>query len=321
MKSPSQIKVSATAFVVALVLSLAVFGIIAYVVINGIFFEDNHIDPSTDIHTEQPDDPKNPDEPLPPEVIEEIEGDSFSILVAGYDLTLNGFDAMAVVDVNKEDQTVSIYSVNTDTKVYVGHGDENSQTSSSLNVRIGDLIKYKDINYVLDKVNAVTGLHVDYYITLTAEGFIEAFDEFNSSKDYSYKVPKDMEYVYYVSDGTQDPELEKYNISFKKGDKITSGLDVYNMLRYKSDSDEDRISRQSAFVKEVILKIVPSRFKEGNLSKILDTIKALLKLTGSIDTNISVETFVKETYDLFVKIPDFSLNVNSEFTTSATNYK
>ena len=320
MKSSSQIKVSTITFLITLIISIVIFGVVAFFAISSFMSdEEDPVDPGTEVE-----DPVDPGEitptPIAPEVIEQIEGESFSVLIAGYDISGEGMDAMAVLDVDKEEQTVSIYPINTDTKVYVGHGDSSSTTSHSLNVRMGDLIKYKDMNYVLSKLSAVTGLKVDYFITLTAEGFISAFDEFNKKGYYTYKVQKDMEHLHYYSSDPDDPLLQ-YNISFKKGDTLTSGIDVYNMLRYKGDSLNDRMNRQAVFVRDVILKIVPKSFKEAKAEDMLAVTSAILTLTEAVQTNITVDDFVMNTYDLFLAMPDFAFKIGTKYMTSITNYK
>lgn len=355
MRSQSQAKVSAISFLIALLISLAVFGGIAYFLISG-FMAPDEVEETSDPSEELPNEKGDEVVPLPPEEVEKINGESFTLLIAGYDVLGIGFDAMAVVDVNKEAQKISIYPINPDTRVYVGHGDSNS-----LNIRAGDLIKYKDMQYVLDKINATTGLKIEYYVTLTPEGFIEAFDAFNKNGDYAYKVPKDMEHLYYekpeeVVEGeipgaeapaeqpatpstpaTPEPagdtkrplideetgliDLEEFNISFKKGDTLTKGIDVYNMLRYKGDSSSERLTRQATFIRDVVAKIIPERFKEGNLGAVLDTVKALIKLTEAIETNVGVETFVSETFDLIAAMPNFSVSTVTKYTSGITNFK
>lgn len=331
----SQAKVSAISFLIALFVCLAVFGGIAYFAISG-FMAPDEIEETPGPSEEDPSEIGEEVIPLAPEEVEKINGESFTLLIAGYDIMGNGFDAMAVLDVSKENQKISVYPINPDTKVYVGHGDSNS-----LNIRVGDLIKYKDMQYVLDKINATTGLKIEYYVTFTPEGFIEAFDAFNKNGDYTYKVPKDMEHVYVeitkneTTEGEAPEtgetslseeeallkELEKYNISFKKGDSLTKGIDVYNMLRYKGDSESDRLTRQATFMRDVVAKIIPARFKEGNLNAVLDTAKALIKLTKSIKTNVGVETFITETFDLISAMPNFSLSTVTKYTSGITNFK
>ena len=317
MKSPSQLKVSTLSFIIALMLSLFVFGIVAYFAISGI--NSNEPENKTEESEKNPSSNESEDvEVIPPEVIEEIEGKSFSVLVAGYGLNEESFDAMVVVDVNKEEQRVSIHPINADTKVYVGHAD----SAGNINVRIGDLPKYRDMQYIVDKVKATTGLSVTGYVTFTAEGFIKAFDEFNADGDYVYTVPKDMEHIYAEKPEAEDAEdLTKYNISFKKGDKLTSGIDIYNMLRYKGDSNSERLTRQATFVNDIIKKIIPSQFKEANLSKIITSVNALLKLADSIETDISAGTFITETFSLIAKMPEFSFNTTSKYTKGVTNFK
>ncbi len=317
MKSLTQLKVSTLSFIIALLLSLLVFGIVAYFAISGI--NGDSPENKTEEKTDNPEkDPSEDVEVIPPEVIEEIKGESFSVLVAGYGLNEDAFDAMVIVDVNKEEQKVSIHPINTDTKVYVGHADG----VGNINIRLGDLPKFRDMQYIVDKVKATTGLSVTGYVTFTAEGFIKAFDEFNADGDYVYTVPKDMEHIYAEKPENEDEEdLTRYNISFKKGDKLTSGIDIYNMLRYKGDSNAERLTRQGAFVNDIIKKIIPSQFKEANLSKIVTSVNALLKLASSIKTDISAGTFITETFSLIAKMPEFSFSTTSKYTKGVANFK
>ena len=321
MKAPSQMKVSTLSFIIALVLSLVVFGLVAYFTITGIMTDD----PDTPVSetTDTPGEDESGDvEVIPPDEIEKIEGESFTVLVAGYGPGETSIDAMVVLEVNKEEQRVSIHPINADTKVYVGYADG----LGNLNIRIGDLVKYEDVQYVADKIRATTGLKITNYITFTAEGFIEAFDKFNEHGDYTYVVPRDMEHVY-VEESTEEgadeitQDLTKYNISFKKGDKLTSGIDIYNMLRYKGDSEADRMSRMSIFVRDILQKIIPAQFKEANLTKIITTAEALVKLTDSIKTDVTAKTFISETFGLITKVPEFSFEISSKYTKGITNFK
>lgn len=313
MKSPSQVKVSLISFIVALVLSILVFGSVAIFAISR-FLDTETVAHGNDVVEEVNKNDPYGSEVIPPDEIEKIDGDSFSLLIAGYGLEENSLDAMIVLEVNKEEQKVTVYPINVDTKVYVGHADG----MGNLNVRIGDLIKYEDITYVVDKIRATTGIKVSNYVTLTAEGFISAFDKFNEQGDYTYVVQKDM--VHQYADPS-DEELSKYNISFKKGDKLTSGIDIYNMLRYKGDSSSERLTRQTSFARDVIEKIVPTHFKEANFSRIITDVQAIVKLTDSVKTNISVGTFLAQTFELIAKLPEFSFAVSSKYTSGITNFK
>ena len=38
----------------------------------------------------------------------------------------------------------------------------------------------------------------------------------------------------------------RYNFSYAKGEALSKGIDIYNMLRYKGDSASDRVTRQMA---------------------------------------------------------------------------
>ncbi len=326
MKSPSQMKVSLISFITALILSLTVFGLIAYFAISGFMNVESELPDNTPSTNNENEENNESPEVIPPDEMEKIEGESFTVLVAGYGLEENSFDAMVAIAVNKEEQKVSVHPINVDTKVYVGHADG----AGNINVRLGDLIKYEDMEYVKDKVVATTGLKITNYVTFTAEGFIEAFDKFNEDGAYTYVVPKDMEHIWHepaeeaaeseAPEGTEEGK-EKYNISFKKGDKLTSGIDIYNMLRFKGDSSSERLSRQSAFVRDILQKIIPAQFKEANLSKIITTSQALLQLTESVSSDVSIGTFITETFGLITKIPEFSFEITSKYTKGITNFK
>ena len=240
-----------------------------------------------------------------------INGTSFTVLVAGYNIKGDSQDAMLIVDVDKEKQKVTTYSLNTNAKVYVGHGSD-----GSVNVRLGDLCKYKDMNYISEKVTALTAIKIDYYFTLTANGFIKIVDTLNKNKSYTYTVPFDMEHEY-----SNEESLSKYNINYKKNDKLSSGIDIYNVLRYTGDSGSQRMGRQASIAWSAMKGIISAQFKSKTSDAVISTIKALLVTAKECETNIHPESFFEENFDLIMHIPDFSYDNSSKFENSGINFK
>ncbi len=314
MKFSKQSKTSLQSFIITFFSSLLIFALVAWLVFGAINkqFVDDEKNPSE--NKEESTTPVSGDVSELPESSDpddELEGDSFTVLVAGYNITGDSLDAMVIVDVNKESKALTLYPVNPDAKVYVGYG-----TGGSVNVRLGDLCRYKDMAYITDKVTALTSVQIDYYLSLTAKGFIEAVDALNKKSIYSYTVPKDMVHEY-----SKDPELEEYNIDFKRGDKLTSGIDIYNVLRYAGDSDSDRMSRQINVARDVIKSLITSQIKAKSVSSVVSMLEALLVTMKECKTNISIETFITESFELISAIPDFSFETSTKFKTATLNFK
>ncbi len=312
MKFSNQSKTSVQSFILTFFTSLAIFALAAYLIFSAVSAnlkkDPENEDPNlVDTPVMSPlDDPNQSSGEKDDKV---IEGKSFTLLAAGLDITGETIDAMIIIDVDKEEKTVTLYPVNTDASVYVGYG-----TSGSVNVKLADLCKYKDMAYIADKITATTAIKIDYYISLTAEGFIKAVDTLNKNGAYSYTVPKDMFHEY-----SDKEELKQYNIDFKKGEKITTGIDIYNALRYTSDSESDRMSRQIIIARDSIKYLIVDQLK--TVSGAVTLFEALIKTMSECKTNVPIETFITESFELLVNIPSFVFKSSADFKTATLNFK
>lgn len=312
MKFSNQSKTSLQSFILTFFTSLAIFALAAYFIFNAVSANLKQ-DPTND-NPDISDTPvispvDDPDQNVGEKDDKVIEGKSFTLLAAGLDITGEAIDALIIIDVDKENKAVTLYPVNTDASVYVGYG-----TSGSVNVKLADLCKYKDMAYIADKITATTAIQIDYYISLTADGFIKAVDTLNKNGAYSYTVPKDMLHVY-----SDAPELEQYNIDFKKGEKLTKGIDIYNALRYTSDSESDRMSRQIIIARDSMKYLIVDQMK--SVSGTVTLFEALLKAMSECKTNVPIETFITETFDLLVNVPSFVFKSSADFKTATLNFK
>lgn len=315
MKFSKQSKISLQSFILTFFASLVLFGILAWIIFNTV---------SAKIEKGNEKDPNGAKEDIPvsgelssddkhntPKDEDELEGKSFTMLIAGYNVTGDSLDAMLVLDVDKENEKVVLYPINTDAKVYVGYG-----SAGSVNVRLGDLCRYKDMAYIADKVSAITAISVDYYVSFTAEAFIKAVDELNEKKAYSYTVQKDMIHTY-----SDAEELKEYNIDFKRGDKLTSGIDLYNVLRYEGDSSSEKMSRQISIAEDMVKALIVSQIKDKSIKNAISTFTTLIKTVKDCKTNVSIETFITEGFELLSAIDEFTFEPSMKFKTATLNFK
>lgn len=316
MNFSKQSKTSVQSFILTFFVALILFALAAWLIFNTISDKLNVTDDPNKLVEELPVN-SAPEDPEDPEVVPNdntdsvIEGESFTLLVAGHNVTGQSLDALMIVEVDKENEKVILTPVNPDAKVYVGYGN-----AGSVNVRLGDICRYKDMAYITDKVSALTAIPIDYYVSFTAESFIKAIDELNGKKAYTYTVPKDMAHTY-----SEDEELKDFNIDFKRGDKLTSGIDLYNVLRYEGDSSSDRMSRQITVARDMIKALVVSQIKGKSVKNVITTFNTLVKTAKECKTNIALDTFITEGFELLSSVDEFTFESSNKFKTSTLNFK
>ncbi len=286
-------KYSIQSFLITFVCALIIFGVTAMILWNS--FGQSLIpefggtsDTPEDNVTENNEDPDNlPDvNPDNADPEKEIVGESFTVLLNGYDDLHGVIDAAVLLRVDKEKKQVVVASVNTQTPVYIGH----TQTSDQL-VVLGNLVKFKNISYTIEKIYSITGLHADYYINVNMSDFAKVIDTLYSS-GYKYTVPVSMEY--------SDPEQE-LEINFTKGQVISSGEDIIKALRYREDGNERRMSRQRDFIASFLMRAIPDKISLADTSSAINTFK---KVAGIVDTNIPSD-FVASNIELIAAIDEF----------------
>jgi len=323
MKVSKQTKTSLLSFIITFFVSLVIFALLAWFVygaISSIFSSDKSEKSENSENlpvSSVPDDESKDNPELPLDDFDVIEGESFTVLVAGLSVTGDTVESLTMVDVDKENRTVMLYPVNPDAMVYVGH-----DTAGNVNVRLGDICKYKDFEYLCEKLSVYAKMKleeefkIDYYFTFTADAFVTVVDALNKDGIYTYTVQNDMMHTY-----SKDPELEKYNIDFKRGDKLTEGIDIYNVLRYQGDSASDGMSRQASIARDLIKVLVKNHIKGLDSKKIISTFKAILEIAPECKTNLSIEGFISEAHELLSVIDDFSFDTSKKFVTSTLNFK
>ena len=307
MKFSMQSKTSLQSFMITFFASLAIFAIIAFVVfklVAGQITDKNGTD-KMDNTTEAGNAPEG-------EVTEDVitADNSLSFLIGGYNITGDSMEAMTIVNINKESKKVTVFPINTDAKVCVGYtgGDD----SVAVNVRLGDLCRFKknDLSYIAEKVTAITAINIDSYVFFTADSFIKAVDILNENKAFKYTVAENMAHTYV--DEPENEALKKYNIDFKKGDVLTSGIDLYNLLRYEGDSSSNRMSRQAVIARDMLRALLTSQITNNTLSGAITTFDRIHDEV-KVKTDLAINTFLTENFDLLLNIFEYSFETDTSF--------
>lgn len=145
-------------------------------------------------------------------------------------------------------------------------------TVGGLMTTLGDLYSDKGLDFVVDKVHAITGLPVDYYAVVNMASAAEIIDMFDG---ISFAVPCNMQY----SDPAQNLE-----ISLKAGTQTLNGEQALGMLRFNNYTDKvnSRAKTTLSFAKEMIGKMTNVMY----VAKLPEAFDAASKM---IETNFTAE--------------------------------
>ncbi len=186
-----------------------------------------------------------------------------NVLIVGLDKGIDGpqrTDTLMLASFDPETGEVSILSIPRDTRVIIPGRPEKD--------KITHAYAYGGIKRTLQTVSQFTDMPINYYITVSTDGFRKMVDTMGG---VWIDVEKDMDYV----DSGQD-----LYIDLTKGYQLLNGEDAEGYVRYrKDDSDFARSARQQKFMKEAIKQAL----KPGNLLKIDDMFRVAME---TVQTNI-----------------------------------
>lgn len=204
-------------------------------------------------------------------------GQSVNLMVLGLDDEEMRSDVIVIINFNPSAKRINVLSVARDTRVKV-----NGKYG-----KINALISKGGEKLVAEKLEEITGLKIDYYVTLNFKGFREIVELVGGVE---VDVPMDMDY---------DDPVQKLHIHLKKGKQILDGEKAEEFVRYRKgnhkgegyeDGDIGRIEAQQLFLKEFIKQKLKPKYilKVGNVLGILKE---------NMKTNIEIgdiNFFVKE---------------------------
>lgn len=222
----------------------------------------------------------------------EIEGESFTVLFLGEDPKGASLDCIVLMRVNKSQRKVLITSLNPSGQLYIGHG------AKDYLAPLGKLYQYKSMSFLLEKVQAITGLKVDYYVFFTFDSFLGAFETLYPN-GYKYSVPIAMDYT---------DEEQGLTIRFDKDQSISKAEDILKMLRYKEDGLNNRMSRQRDFAASILKSTLSSMVSLESGARAVTAFSNLLK---QVETNLTAD-FFRDNLALIAYLPSFEFKLLPE---------
>jgi len=162
-----------------------------------------------------------------------------NLLVLGLDDEEKRSDVILLVNYSPSGDKVNILSIPRDTRVSV----------RGRTTKINSLIATGGERLIIDRVEGMTGLPVDYFITLNFKGFREIVDTLGGVE---FEIPFNMNY--------DDPDQDLH-IHLRKGRQVLDGDRAEQLVRYRKgnrrgegyeDGDIGRIKIQHEFIKEFI---------------------------------------------------------------------
>lgn len=170
-----------------------------------------------------------------------------NIIVLGLDEEGVRSDVIVLLNYNPGDGKLNILSIARDTRV---------RARGNI-TKINALVGMGGEELLIKGVEQLTGLKVDYYLTLNFIGFRKIIDTLDGVK---INVPVDMDY--------DDPE-QNLHIHLKKGEQVLDGNKAEQFVRYRkgnkngqgyTDGDVGRIKVQQEFMKSLIDQKVKLRY-------------------------------------------------------------
>ena len=287
-------------FIITFLLSLLVFGLIAYGLIQFAVsaFELDGGPGGVPAETTGGEEQGGPDGPIvdPPPGFDGIAGESFTALLVGtnyqptvfedYDVTeenetIEGFpleprkilaESIVLLRVNKETGECIFSAIPSTTKMVAG----------GHSVLLREYYADYGIDALCEKVMAMTGLPIDYYAVIHIDEMIALIDDYGG---ITYYVNTDMHYV---------DETIGFTVNLRRGSQKLDGKTALAMLRYPDYPDGDDSRRQCAvdFLKELAKKIITDSDK-SNAAVIFR------KYKEKIETNFELEDLVANVDLLF----------------------
>ena len=191
--------------------------------------------------------------------------EEFKCLVLGISTDEQGAlltDTIMVASYNPNTQKATLLSIPRDT--YTGTNPAKATPYQKINSVYSRKENPQD---VLDAVNKVTGLNLQYYVIVKTEGFIKLVDAIGG---VTFNVPIDMDY---------DDEHQDLHIHLKAGEQLLDGDKAEQLVRFRhnndgtsypeeyGDNDVGRMRTQREFMMEVIKQTakVENIFKLGEI--------------------------------------------------------
>ncbi|MCQ2426731.1 MAG: LCP family protein [Lachnospiraceae bacterium] len=297
-------------FLITLIVSLLVFGFLGYTICG---FAADKLHWNDDLPPEESGKvtPVTGGETRPPSETDEgeLKRSSFTVLLVGsdyqpdvfddYDLTelnkeVTGFpvkerkitaDEIVLLYVNGERNELSICSIPSETRV----------TDKGVVKTLGMVYGESGIEYLTEKLTGMTGIRIDYYLSVGIPGMKAIIDEIGP---ITFNVPVDMEYT----DPSEGPE--GYEIRLRHGIQRLDGEKALMLLRFNGYRDNGSSRRETGinFLKAVLSKLTTDPTTYARAGELRET------FAEYVETNFT-EVALTEELDLIFRYPDMKITV------------
>ncbi len=171
-------------------------------------------------------------------------------------------DTIMVASYNPKTQKASLLSIPRDT--YVGKNEATANSYSKINA-----LYQTSVDKILNAVNDLTGLNLQYYVVVNTEALIKLVDTIGGVE---FNVPINMDY----DDSSQD-----LHIHLKAGPQVLDGEKAENVVRFRhnndgssypssyGDNDVGRMRTQREFITQVIKQTIQLK-NIGKIGEIID---------------------------------------------------
>ena len=200
-----------------------------------------------------------------------VKGQGFSAVLIGTD-----YQPKVTPDQTSHSDMIIFININDKTNhfVYMAIPSVANVTVDGSTMSLSEVYHEKNIEYLCDKIAELTGVSVDYYAITSIPKMEEIVDELGG---IDFSVPVNMQY--------EDSE-QNLKIDISSGYCKLDGENAVKMLRYKSDSYEDRMSRNVDFIQTVIKTFTGDIYKD-------EAIELYNKIAQNITTNFTEEDLIK----------------------------
>ena len=311
---------SLRAFIISFVLSLAVFGTLAYTIVENSFdykfsvptISDSTVDASQiSGGTAKPEAPKNEssdpvgagEETTDIKDIELPEGKeneaaflfvrtNYQPSVFDYNKSSYDEDGNYIAKKTVKAESFLVVKINRDTKTFLFSAiPANTIMNKKTNQTIGELYAEKGAAYMSDCVYALTGLQIEHLFVIGAEDCVKVFEKIGK---VSYTVPCDM---------VCDDKEENIKINLKAGMQNLSPEEAVALLRFNKYDSSSKYTQEKVtvdFAKTMFQKLTSPAYAE-------EADSLFKQISQYFETNFSAEDF-KENKDLIFSYSKFTLN-------------
>ena len=313
-------------FFISLLISLLVFGLCAFFVINLINGSAENVLSGNDIETpeetQQTGDVVKPPEEQNNPIDENIKGESFNVLLIGTDYNprmYEGYHPNVASQYPRFDNSAKLVgydgvlpeypyrTVSADAVVLVCVNKEKQTIAylpipscmqlniGGINTTVGELYYDKGLDYFVNKMSGITGVPIDYYALTSVQLIADVVDAMG---EVTYTVPCNMHY---------EDETTGFKISLSSGPQSINGKKALQLLSYNSYGESSGLTREKVamdFLQALAAKMT-------NVANINKASEVFASITKNVYTNITADDLA-DNLDLIFAYSRFTI-VSLEF--------